>query len=809
MQRLRAVVRSAPNRALRKVVGREEATGEAGAEPRVGFPLLRLYRATLGHSRFVLACVALGLAVGLIAWILGRPAVADLAWAATTVIALVPLTVSVSLDLLHRELGVDVIALLAMGGALAFGQPLAGAVVALMLSGGLSLESYARGRASRELRALLARAPRLARVQRGGELEMVPAEEVRRGDLLLVGSGEVVPVDGVVADGIAVLDEAALTGESRPVERRAGDLARSGAVNAGGPLSLRATATVEESTYAGIIRLVREAQASKAPFARLADRYAAVFLPLTLAIATAAGIASRDPVRALAVLVVATPCPLILAVPVAIVGGISRAARRGIVVKGGAALEALARTRVVLLDKTGTLTAGSPRVSDVETFGARAPEELVRLAASLDQVSSHVFAPAIVAAARDRGLSLDMPEEVREETGQGIEGKVDGHRVALGKARWLVGEGELPAAARAVRRRTAMDGSSSVFVSVDGELWGALILEDPLRGDAPRAVRALRRAGVQRVVVATGDHPDVAELVGAAVGADQVLAEQSPTDKVQAVLREREHGLTAMVGDGINDAPALAVADIGIAMGVRGASASSEAADAVLTVDRLDRLAEGLRIARRARGIALQSVVVGMGLSLGAMIVAALGFLPPVAGAVLQEGIDVLVILNALRALGGRSGRADAAALEVSARLGREHRELMPVVDRIRWLADRLDELPPAVVRSEVEEVQRALIGRLLPHETSDDREMYPVVARLIGGRDPTAPMSRGHVEIGRLVNVLSRLLATMPERGPEPADLRHLRRVLYGLHAVLTLHFAQEEEAYLSLLDADPRRPR
>src|SRR5579884_4065033 len=292
----------------------------------------------------------------------------------------------------------------------------------------------------------------------------------------------------------------------------------------------------------------------------------------------------------------------------------------------------------------------------------------------------------------------------------------------------------------------------------------------PAQGpDGPRSVRTLRRAGVRRVVVATGDHPDVAELVGAAVGADQVLAEQSPADKVQAVLRERERGLTVMVGDGINDAPALAVADVGVAMGVRGASASSEAADVVLTVDRLDRLAEGLRIARRARAIALQSVVVGMGLSLAAMV---------------------------------------AAALEVSARLGREHRELMPVVDRIRWLADRLDELPPDAIRSEVEEIQRALVGRLLPHETSDDREMYPVVARLIGGRDPTAPMSRGHVEIGRLVNVLSRILATMPESGPEPADLRHLRRVLYGLHAVLTLHFAQEEEAYLSLLDTEPRRP-
>jgi heavy metal translocating P-type ATPase len=619
----------------------------------------------------------------------------------------------------------------------------------------------------------------------------VPIEGVRRGDLLLVGSGEVVPVDGVAIAPV-VLDESALTGESRPVERDAGSLVHSGVVNAGAPFDLRAVTTAEESTYAGIVRLVREAQASKAPFVRIADRYALVFLPLTLAVAAGAWLLSGDPVRALAVLVVATPCPLILAAPVAIVAGISREARRGLIVKGGGALETLARARVVVLDKTGTLTAGAPRVSDVETFGSRPADELLRLAASLDQVSPHVFAPAVVSAAAARGLALSLPSGVEEHPGAGIRGIVGGDQVALGRAAWASRGAQLPAAALAVRRRCAVEGTSSVFVAVDGELAGALILEDPVRGDAPRAIREMRRAGVRRVVVATGDHPDIGALVGASVGADAVLAEQTPAEKVEAVRRERAGGVTVMVGDGVNDAPALAAADVGVAMGARGATASSEAADVVMTVDRLDRLAEGLGIARRARAIAVQSVVAGMSLSVGAMAVAAAGFLPPVAGALLQEGIDVLVILNALRALSGPVEGRRRSPVGLPAGMGVGHRELLPAIDRVRQVADRLGDVPPAVSRRELDELRRLLEERLLPHEAADDTALYPLVAKVIGGADPVGPMSREHVEIRRLAGMLSRLVEEVPEAGPTPADLRDLRRVLYGLHAVLRLHFAQ-----------------
>jgi heavy metal translocating P-type ATPase len=377
------------------------------------------------------------------------------------------------------------------------------------------------------------------------------------------------------------------------------------------------------------------------------------FLPLTLGIALLAWGVSGDPVRALAVLVVATPCPLILAAPVAIVAGISRAASRGIIVKGGGALETLGRARTLVFDKTGTLTSGSPRVASIETFGAIEPDEMLRLAASLDQVSLHVFAGGIVSAATARQMDLELPSDVREHGGRGIEGSVSGHRVALGQARWLGSGVPLPGAAVELRNRLAARGAMAVFVAVDGEIAGALVIEDPVRADTPEALRALRTAGIRRIVLLSGDRPEVARAVGAALGVDTVLSEHTPEQKVRAVLHERSGGVTVMIGDGVNDAPALAAADVGIAMGARGATASSEAADAVIVVDRLDRVAEAVLIARRAQHIAIQSVMAGMALSGFGMVLATFGALPPVAGAFFQEAIDVAVILNALRALTG------------------------------------------------------------------------------------------------------------------------------------------------------------
>jgi soluble P-type ATPase len=490
---------------------------------------------------------------------------------------------------------------------------------------------------------------------------------------------------------------------------------------------------------------------------------------------------------------------MILAAPIAIVAGISRAARRGIIVKGGGALETLARGTVLLFDKTGTLTAGTPELADIEVFDSVGPDELLRLAASLDQVSPHVLAGAIVRAARMRELPLAFPEDVDEAHGSGIAGTVEGRAVALGKGVWVSRGFELPPRARDLRRRTALEGSSCVFVALDGRVAGALILDDPIRPDTPRVIRTLRRAGIRRVVMVTGDHPDVAESVGISIGVDRIMSERDPADKVDAVIAERESGVTIMVGDGVNDAPALAAADVGVAMGARGATASSEAADVVLVVDRLDRLAEAMRIAHRSRGIAVQSVVVGMGLSLGGMVLGAFGLLVPVAGALLQEVIDVAVILNALRALAGDrvTRQRTVAGSDVGERFRAEHREFMPWLQRVRATADRLDTFEPQRALEELEQIRWFLTERLVRHEREEEEAVYPVVARLMGGEDPMGTMERAHMEIEHLTRVYAHLLDGLPSEGPTLEDLVDLRRVLYGLHAILRLHFTQEEEVY------------
>lgn len=752
-----------------------------------------------------LVVVSAALVAGIAASVADANQTADIAWAFATAVGLVLISFSVVHGLLKRKAGVDIIAIVAIVGALALGEYLAGAVISVMLATGRTLEEYAAARSQRELTALLKHAPRFAHRKQNGTVVSVALDEVRKGDVLVVKPGEVVPVDGSLLNDAAALDEAALTGESRVAERAPGEQISSGSVNVGQPFEIRAMATAEQSTYAGIVRLVKEAQESKAPSSRLADRYALLFVPLTLAVAGGAWLLSGDPVRGLAVVVVATPCPLILAVPVAIVSAISRAARRGVIVKGGGALETLAGARILLFDKTGTLTQGRPVVSDVVGADGSAAD-LLRLAASLEQVSPHLHAVAIVNEARDRGVPLSLPEDVAEETGLGIHGKVDGHRVAVGRMEWVSPGSTPPGWVRKLRRRMVFDGQASVFVSIDGNLAGAILLEDPVRADTPRALRSLRRAGIERLIMVTGDRADVAESVGAVVGVDAVLAERTPAEKVEAVKGQLVNGTTIMVGDGINDAPALAAAHVGVAMGARGATASSEAADVVLIVDRLDRLGEALRIARRARGIALQSVLGGMGLSIIAMGFAAGGYLAPVGGAIVQEAIDVAAILNALRALGGYGTQAAVPVpmLQLTDRFRAEHAELMPMIDQLRTTADRLDSLDEADALGELRTVHAFLIDRILPHEEAEEREFYPSVARLIGGEDPTGTMSRAHVEIAHLTRLLGRLIHDIEPSGPDAGDVSDARRILYGLYAVLRLHFAQEDEAYLSLVEPE-----
>ena len=608
-------------------------------------------------DRLLALAVLVALAAGSVLHVLGVDTPAHAVWAASAAIALVPLAWSVAKTLARRDVGVDAIALVAIAGALALGEYLAGSIIALMLSGGNALEAAAGRRARRELTKLVERAPRIAHLRRGEAVEEVPVDDVHPGDVVLVRPGEVVPADGVVVGESVVIDESALTGEPLPVELHRGGAVRSGTANAGAAFDLRVTRPAAESAYAALVKLVREAERHRAPFVRLADRYAAIFLPVSLAVAGAAWAFGGDARRGLAVMVVATPCPLILAAPIALISGLSRAARAGVIVKGGTAIERLGEARTVLLDKTGTVTLGTPDVDRIVSLGEIPEQELLRLAASLDQLSAHSLAEALVHDAQRRGLELSFPTDATEGLGQGIEGAVNGRRVAVGSSAWLESHAYAGAAAYA---RSLDDGDSAgrakVLVGVDGALAGAIVLADHLRPDAGELVQQLRDAGIRHVALVTGDREAIAEEIGRQIGADRVYSEHSPEEKLDVVRAMRENPLlrpVVMVGDGINDAPALALADVGIAMGFAGATVSSETADAVIVVDRIDRVVEAVRIGRRSLYIARQSVLAGIGLSLVAMGFAAFGFIPPVWGALLQEGIDVAVILNALRALRG------------------------------------------------------------------------------------------------------------------------------------------------------------
>jgi heavy metal translocating P-type ATPase len=606
----------------------------------------------------ILAGVAsASLVVGGLLYLVGEGAAGHAVWRAAVVVLASELAFEIARTVVvERSLGVDTIALVAMVGSLALGQELAGLIVGLMFTGGASLEAIASRRARHELTQLVQRAPKVAQLRAGERLEEVAVERLQIGDVVVVRTGEVVPVDGTVLSREAVIDTSTLSGEPLPETVARGMRLLSGSVNAGTPFDLRVDRPAAESAYAALVRLVEHAQTERAPLVRMADRYAGFFLPATLAVAGLAWVLSGDPVRALAVLVVATPCPLILAAPIALVSGLSRAAKAGIIVKSAAAIETLGQARTVLFDKTGTLTVGTPDVREIVTRGELSAGEVLRLAASVDRFSAHVLGEALVAAASDADLPLTLATDIYEDPGQGIRGIVDGRSVAIGSRGFMsdsgVSEQEITSTAIAARG----SGEAHVAVAVDTRVVGIIVMADELRRDADRIVERLRGEGIRHVAMLSGDRRSVAERVGRELGIDRVYAEQSPEDKlevVRSIAAERDLRPVIMVGDGINDAPALAIADVGIAMGAAGATVSSETADAVITVDRVDRVADAIHTGRRALHIARQSVLVGMGLSLAAMVVAAAGYLPPVAGALFQEAIDLAVILNALRALRG------------------------------------------------------------------------------------------------------------------------------------------------------------
>ena len=756
----------------------------------------------------LLGATLAALVAGGIAWVAGARAVADACWAAGTVAAIIPAIWWVIVGLRSGRFGVDILAVLSLAGALAVREYLAGALIGVMLATGQALDAAAERRATKDLRALLDRVPRTARRRTCDGVEVVDLDAIVVDDIVVIGPGEVLPVDGTVQSDYAVIDDSALTGEPLQVRYDRGDPVRSGSVNAGGGLELRACATAADSTYAGIVRLARQAAAESAPVVRLADRVAAWFVPLALAVAGFAWLLSGSATRGVAVLVVATPCPLLLAAPVAIVSGLSKASRIGVLVRGGGPLETLGRATTLVMDKTGTLTTGRPKGTDVAAAPGWLADDVLRLAASADQLSPHVLASAIVEEARLRGLQLSMPVDAQEEAGTGVAAVVDGRQVHVGN---LGLDGELADWAASVLSRASLDGAAVAWVRVDGDLVGAVLLADPLRPDAPRTLRRLRAAGITRLVMLTGDRAAPAEQIGTVLGLDEVAAQQTPEDKVARVRVEREKAVTAMVGDGVNDAPALAAADVGIAMGARGSTASSEAADIVLTADRLDRLADAKLIARRSRKIALQSAVAGMGMSLVAMGFAAAGALPPAAGALLQEGIDLAVILNALRAL--RTDRAAKVSVsprtaELLARFAGEHDRMRDDLTILRDVAQQVSAGERHAALVTLRAADRFLRETLLPHEDAEDNMLYPALARPLGSPEATATMSRMHAEIHRLAQRLHSHRDIAEAAGTVTAEQTDdLLACLYGLYALLCLHFVQEEENFFVLAPTPAER--
>src|SRR5690625_570852 len=577
----------------------------------------------LGHSTAVsfLAIGAIGIVVAVTAWHMAK-------------------------DLLAGHWGLDILAVVAMVATLLVGEYIAGLIIALMLTGGEALEDWAAHRASRELDTLLNRAPAFAqRIDpHTSQVHSVAVDDITVGDLLVVRSSEVIPVDGTLVSERAVIDESSVTGEPLPVTHSPGDSVLSGTVNSTETFTLRAEATAEDSHYASIVRLVQEAVESRAPMVRLADRYAVPFTVVSLLIAGLAWYLSGDPTRFAEVLVVATPCPLLIATPVAFMGGMSSAAKLNVIIKDGGALEVLARVRSAAFDKTGTLTRGKPDVVEIRP-AARTASETLWLAASAEQFSIHAFAGPIVAAARGQQLDLGQVVNADEVATNGVLATIaDGSSVRVGKPTFI------EEVTGQIVRPDLDAGEAAVYVSVGDELAGVIILSDPIRPYAADTVARLRESGVTQIAMVTGDVAPTAESIARAAGITTVHAETTPHTKIE-IVQAMQPRPVLMVGDGINDAPVLASADVGIAMAGRGATVASESAAAVITSDDISRVADVMHVSRRTVSIALQSIWMGIIISVALMLVAAFGYLPAVVGALLQEIVDLVAILSALRAL--------------------------------------------------------------------------------------------------------------------------------------------------------------
>lgn len=602
--------------------------------------------------------VLVGLATGVMLWLTGAEMALGVTAYLVLGIVIVITAIDMFKDLMRGHWGLDILAVIAMIATLAVQEYVAGLIIALMLTGGEALEDLAARRASRELDQLLNRAPAfVGRIHPvTGEVERIAIEEVKVGDELLVRSSEILPVDGVLLSDHATIDESSVTGEPIPVNYHAGDPLLSGTVNSTTSFTMRAQKVAADSNYASIVRLVEEAVDSRAPMVRLADRYAVPFTIVSLLIAGFAWFLSGDPVRFAEVLVVATPCPLLIATPVAFMGGMSSAAKLNVIIKDGGVLEVLARVRAVAFDKTGTLTEGKADVVEIHP-AARTVDETLQLAAAAEQYSVHVFADPIVASARTQQLELPEVMTADEVATNGVLASLaDGTSVRVGKPSFI------EEVTGPIDRPVLSAGETAVYVSVGDELAGVIILSDPIREQSADTVSRLRRAGVAEIAMVTGDITSTAESVGHAVDIQTVHAETTPQTKVRIVQAMRPRPVL-MVGDGINDAPVLAAADVGVAMAGRGATVASESAAAVITSNDIARVADVAYVSRRTVQIALQSIWMGIIISVGLMLVAAFGYLPAVVGALLQEIVDLVAILSALRALRAhRSARRESPA---------------------------------------------------------------------------------------------------------------------------------------------------
>jgi heavy metal translocating P-type ATPase len=605
---------------------------------------MRLLRFIKAYRLFAAVLLGAGVALGLDLG--GLDTAAHWLLAIIAGISLVPLLWDMIRDLRQGTYGVDILAATAITTALIMGEYWAGMVIVLMLTGGEALEDYAARRARRELDALVKNAPSTAHIVRGRKVVDVTVSEVKVGDRIVIRPGELVPVDATVIEGKASFDESSLTGESLPVERGISDILLSGAINVDSPVIAHADQTAENSQYEQIIKLVKAAEGNQAPFVRLADRYAIPFTIISFLIAGGAWWLSGESIRFLEVLVVATPCPLILAAPIAIISGMSRAAKAGIIIKTGAALERLAGARTFAFDKTGTLTRGELSVDTVKAFNGFTTTEVLRLAASLEQSSNHVVAQAIIQrAAKTGGKKIMKAKHIHEEHGNGLRAQVGGKEILVGRLSLLEAHGvNLPKTFR---------GSSfqqtAAFVASDGKLAGVITFKDEIRPESKPTLERLRLSGVRAFMMVTGDTRTTARAVGRKLGIKDIHAEVLPGGKINAV-QKAEIRPVAFVGDGVNDAPVLTASDLGIALGARGSSAASESADVVIMQDNLAHVADARTIAIRSFKIARQSILIGIGLSVLLMLVFATGHFKPIHGALIQELVDIVVIINALRA---------------------------------------------------------------------------------------------------------------------------------------------------------------